>query len=263
MLTAIAGCRPPERQLRNLVVTGSISMAPLIREIGQRFEESHTDVRVDVQADGSTRGVAEASKGLADIGMVARALKPDETTLHAAPIARDGLCMIVHRSNSVKTLTDDQIVKAYTRGVSNWRQIGGPDRPIVLVHVKDGRALVDLFLDHFKLKATQIRADALVSDSAQAIEAVAERPGAIACVSCGRAEAIGEKSPIKVLPSGGVEPTIGHVRDGTYPLSRPLNLVTREEPKGLAKEFIDFARSNAVADLIAKHHFVPLEKSHP
>ncbi len=202
----------------------------------------------------------DTREGLADIGMVARALKPDEANLHATPIARDGVCFIVNRTNSVTALSDDQIVRMYTRAVSNWKQVGGPDLPITLVHMKDGLALLELFLDHFKLKSTQVRADAIISDSDQGIQAVAGRPGAIAYVSCSRAGAVGENVPIKVLPSEGIKATTAHVRDGTYPLSRPLNLVMRDTPKGLAKEFLDFAHSDAVVDLIDKYHYVTLEK---
>jgi phosphate transport system substrate-binding protein len=255
-----AGCRPPEQKVRNLVLTGSSGMLPLLRDIGKRFESEHAGVRVDVQASGSTRGVSDVRQGLADIGMVARTLKPDEAMLHATPIALDAVCIIVNRANPVQALSDDQIVRMYTRGVSNWKEVGGPDLPIVLVHMTDGRALLDLFLDHFKLRSTQIRADALIQDSEQGLQAVASRPGAIAYVSCSRAEAAGENMPIHRLPSGDITPTTEHVREGTYPLSRPLQLVTREIPKGLAAEFIDFARSNAVLDLIQEHHFVSLEK---
>ncbi|MHB1422555.1 MAG: phosphate ABC transporter substrate-binding protein [Gemmataceae bacterium] len=260
LMCTIVGCRKPEPNVRNLVVTGSDSMMPLLRDIGKRFESDRAGVRVDVQADGSTRGVADTRQGLADIGMVARSLKPDEAMLHATPIALDAVCIIVNRNNRVRTLSDDQIVRIYTRGVSNWKDVGGPDLPIVLVHMKEGRALLDLFVDHFKLRSPQIRADALVQDSEQGIQAVASRQGAIAYVSCSRAEAVAQNIPISSLPCGGIAPTIEHVRDRTYPLSRPLQLVTRETPKGLAAEFIDFARSNVVLDLIQEHHFVTLEK---
>jgi phosphate transport system substrate-binding protein len=255
-----AGCRPREQNLRNLVLTGSSGMVPLLRDIGKRFESDHPGVRVDVQGSTSTRGITDTRQGLADIGMVARSLKPDEAILNATPIALDAMCIVVNRTNPVESLTDDQIVKIYTRGVSNWKAVGGPDLPIVLVHMADGRALLDLFLDYFKLRSTQIRADALIQESEQGIQAVASRPGAIAYVSCGRAESVHDNIPIRALPSGGVPPSIDRIRDGTYPLSRPLQLVTREKPQGLAAEFIDFARSNAVLDLVQKHHFVTLQK---
>jgi phosphate transport system substrate-binding protein len=258
----LAGCQPPEPNVRNLVLTGSGSMLPLMRDIGKRFESEHPGVRVDVQAGGSTRGVADVRQGLADIGMVARPLKPDEVMLHATPIALDAVCIIVNRATGVKALSDDQIVRIYTRGVSNWKEVGGPDLPIVLVHMTEGRALLDLFLDHFKLRSTQIRADALIQDSEQGLQAVASRPGAIAYISCSQAERMNENMhmPIRSLLSQGIEPTSANVRNGAYPLSRPLQLVTRETPKELAAEFIAFARSNAVRDLIQKHHFISLEK---
>jgi len=254
------GCQRPERKVRNLVLTGSSCMTPMMRDLGKRFQESHPDVHVDVQSRGSSHGATDARQGLADIGMVARPLKPDESMLHATPIARDGMCLIVHRTNPVKSLSDDQVIRMYTRGVSNWKEVGGPDRPITLVQMAEGRAILELFLDHFKLKSTQIRADALVQDSDQAVQAVAGRPGAIAYVSCSRSESVGENVPIRALSSGGIAPSMEQVRNGTYPLSRSLNLVTREEPGSLAREFIDFARSNAGVDLIEKYHFVTLEK---
>lgn len=260
MMGTLAGCGKPEPNVRNLVLTGSASMMPLLRDIGKRFESDHPGVRVDVQTDGSTRGVSDTRQGLADIGMVARPLRPNEAVLHATPIALDAVCLIVNRGNSVQKLSDEQIVRIYTRAVSNWKQVGGPDVPIVLVHMMEGRALLDLFVDHFKLRSPQIRGDALIQDSEQGIQAVASRQGAIAYVSCSRAQAVAENVPISRLPCGGIEPTIQNVRDGTYPLSRPLQLVTRDTPKGLAAEFIDFARSNAVLDLIQEHHFVTLEK---
>jgi phosphate transport system substrate-binding protein len=254
------GCKNTERPVQNVVLTGSAIMVPLLSDIGKRFEADHPGVRVDVQIGGTTRGIADTRQGLADIGMIARELKPEEALLHATPIARDAMCLIVNRSNPVESLSDAQIASMYTRGFTNWKQVGGPDLPIVLVHMTDGQALLDLFLDHFKLRSTQIRADALIKDSEQGVQAVASRAGAIAYVSCSRAESVGENVPIKVLPANGITPTIEHVREGTYPLSRPLQLVTRDAPKGLTSDFIDFARSNAVLDLIQKHHFVSLEK---
>ena len=69
-----------------------------------------------------------------------------------------------------------------------------------------------------------------------------------------------EGTPLKLLPADGVAATVANVRDGKFPLSRPLNLVTKEEPQGLIKRFIDFAQSKEVHDLIKEQYFVPLER---
>ncbi len=119
-----AGCRqaaPPAT--RNLVLTGSYTMAPLIQDMGQRFEASHPGVRVGVQGVGTARGISDVQQGLADVGMIARALQPEESGLHAFVIARDGVCLVVPRSNPITELTDAQVAGIFTRVVSNWKQV--------------------------------------------------------------------------------------------------------------------------------------------
>lgn len=73
-----------------LLITGSSSVAPLAAEVAKRFEQQNKGVRIDVQSGGSSRGIADARNGLADIGMVSRALKSDETDLQAHTVALDG-----------------------------------------------------------------------------------------------------------------------------------------------------------------------------
>src|SRR5262249_42635338 len=110
-----------------LVVTGASTLAPLIAEIGKRFESLYPAVRIDVQSGGSSRGVADTRQGLADIGMVSRAMKEDERDLSAFPVARDGVCPILHRDNPVQALTDEQVVEIYTGKITNWKTVGGAD----------------------------------------------------------------------------------------------------------------------------------------
>jgi phosphate transport system substrate-binding protein len=256
LVLAAAGCRPPAPGPRNLVLTGAYPMAPLVEEAGKRFEETHPGVRVNVQPVGSERGISDTQQGLADVGLVARALRPDETTLRAFVLARDGVGFVVHRGNPVKALTSEQVVRLYTRGLTSWKLVGGDDRPITLVSYAETRSLLPFFLDQFKLKVGQVRADVLVNDSAQAVQAVADHPGALAYASVGPAEAAGTGgAPVRLLPWAGVPATLANVGNGSYPLWRPLNLVTRGPPQGLTQEFIEFAQSPAVQDLVEKYHY--------
>jgi phosphate transport system substrate-binding protein len=242
-----------------LVITGASTLAPLIGEIGKRFESLHPKVRIDVQSGGSSRGVADARQGLADIGMVSRAMKDDERDLSAFPVARDGVCPILHQENPVQALTDEQIVEIYTGKISNWKLVGGKDAPITVVNKADGRSTLEVFLQYFKLKNSDVKAQVVIGDNEQGVKTVAGNPHAIGYVSIGTAEydAI-HGVPIKLLPIGGVAASTENVRTGVFPLSRPLHLVTRTTPSGLAKAFIEYAQSKAVHDLISQQYFVPL-----
>ncbi|MEW4529912.1 phosphate ABC transporter substrate-binding protein [Maioricimonas sp. JC845] len=242
-----------------LTLTGSSTIAPLMAEIGRAFEAQHPDVRIDVQTGGSSRGIADARSGLADIGMVSRALKEDEQDLQPFPVAKDGICIIVHHDNPVRELTDEQIVAIYTGSIDNWKDVGGSDGEITVVNKAQGRSTLELFLHYFHLNNTDVAADVVIGDNEQGIKTVAGNPQAIGYVSIGTAEFdAGQGVPIALLPIGGIPAGTAAVAEGRFPLSRPLNLVTREEPTGLAATFIEFARSPDVHDLIRRQSFVPL-----
>ncbi len=244
---------------KKLVLTGASTVAPLADEIGKRFEKQHPGIQVDVQTGGSARGVTDARLGLADIGMVSRDLKSDEQDLHAYTIAYDGVCMIVNTANTVTTLTKDQIVGIYTGRYTNWKEIGGPDRKITVVNKAEGRSTLELFLNHFGLVNSQIKAQIVVGDNEQDIKTVVGNPGAVAYVSIGSAEYDAEQGmPLKLLPMDGIKATTTNVLNRTFPLMRVLNLVTKTPAAGLNKQFIDFARSDSVHDLVKELYFVPL-----
>ncbi|GAA4451462.1 phosphate ABC transporter substrate-binding protein [Novipirellula rosea] len=243
------------------MLTGSSTVAPLIGEIAKQFEAQHPGVRVDVQSGGSSRGVADTRRGLADIGMVSRDLKTGEQDLTAFTIARDGICVIVHRDNPVTSLTDDQIVAIYTDRINNWKEVGGSDAPITVVNKAEGRSTLELFVSHFDLDNAQIKADAVIGDNEQGIKTVAGNPNAISYVSVGTAEYDATHDvAIKLLPLAGIAASIENVRAGTFPLSRPLNLVVTSEPTGIVEEFIAFARSRDVNEIILEQYFVPLSQ---
>lgn len=262
----VAGCshssaldkeRAGELQGR-LTLTGSSTVAPLISDIAKRFEQQHPRVRIDVQTGGSSRGIADARRGTADIGMASRALKPAESDLAAHTIARDGVTIILHRDNPVAKLSDEQIVGIYTGRIVDWSEVGGPQAPITVANKAEGRATLEVFLKYFQLKSRDIQASIVIGDNQQAIRTVAGDPHAIAYVSIGTAEfEFSRGVPIRLLAVGGIEPTTSSVGDGVFPMSRPLNLVTQGEVSPLAQAFIEFARSDAVHDLVKDHSFVP------
>lgn len=259
-LLLAAGCsdRPAPRKL---TLTGSSTVAPLAAEIGKRFESLHPGVQVDVQSGGSGRGITDSRQGLADIGLCSRALKDDEKDLLAHTIALDGVCVILHKENGVAALQDADVVGIYTGKIANWKDVGGKDAPITVVNKAEGRSTLELFCRYYKLKITDIRAHVVIGDNQQGIKTVAGNPDSIGYVSIGTAEyEAGLGSAIKLLSCSGVAASIENVKNRTFPLSRPLNLVTKAAPAGLAKEFIDFARSEKVHDIVKEQYFVPISR---
>lgn len=242
-----------------LTLTGSSTVAPLAGEIAKRFEALHPDVRIDVQTGGSSQGIADARRGTADIGMASRALHDNERELDAHTIALDGITVIVHRDNPVTSLTDQQIIDIFTGSIRNWSEVGGNEDVITVANKADGRATLELFLSHFKLQSADIRADVVIGDNQHGIRTVSGTSTAIGYVSIGAAEfEAGRGTAIKLLPMSGVEPTSERVRDGDFPLSRPLNLITHGERSALVQRFLDYATSSAVNDLVEAQFFVPI-----
>lgn len=223
-----------------------------------RFEDRHPNIRVDVQTGGSSRGIADVQTGAAEIGMASRALAASESDLTAYQIAVDGICIVVHADNPVESLTDEQVAAIFRGEVSNWKDLGGRDLPIVVVNKAAGRATLDVFLHHFQLEHAEIDADIIVGENQQGIKTVAGNPSAIGYVSIGAAGAEVERgTPIRMLEFGGVVPTTENVASGRFPITRPLLLVTKGKLSGLKKAFIDFAQSSDVTDLVEAQYFVP------
>lgn len=244
-----------------LILTGSSTVAPLAAEIGKRFESEHPDVRVDVQTGGSSRGIADARTGVANIGMVSRRLKEQEKDLQSFAIARDGIGIIVNQDNSVNSLSNQQIIDIYTGKLNNWQPINGKDAPITVVNKAEGRSTLELFLEYFQLDNKDINPSVVIGDNQQGIKTVAGNPNAMGYVSIGTAEySINNGVPIKLLPLNGVAATTENIQNETFPLSRPLNLVTTTQPKGLDQAFIEFAQSSQVHDIVQQQDFVPVSK---
>ncbi len=261
LLVTAAICIPAYSAENKLVLTGSSTIAPLMADIAKAFEAKNPGTRVDVQTGGSSRGVTDARDGTADIGMVSRDPNKDEVDLKNFSIAKDGVAVIVHKSNPVTTLTKQQIIDIYTGKTTNWKDVGGNDFKITVVNKAEGRSTLELFSHYLGLKNTAIKAQIIIGDNEQGVKTVAGNKNAIGYVSIGTAEYdAGHGVAIKMLPLEGVAASVENVKIGKFPLARNLNLVTKTEPQGLQRKLIEFARSKEVIEIVKKQYFVPIAK---
>lgn len=242
-----------------LLITGSSTMAPLVEALGKRFRAVHPGIIITVESGGSGRGVRDALEGKADIGMASRELNPKErASLFAIPIARDGVAFVVHKDNPVGGLTRAQALELFTGKIANWKALGGPAARIEVVTRKPGHSSLELVSSYFGIAPQAIKAEHVMGDNTEVRRFVAENHNAIGFLSTGVVEdSIQKGQPLKPLAVDGFTPGIGAVRDGTWPLARPLNLLTRRVPAGAARAFIEFALSLAAREVILEHDFVP------
>ncbi|RDD62975.1 phosphate ABC transporter substrate-binding protein [Ferruginivarius sediminum] len=240
-----------------LLLTGSSTIAPIAEEIAHLYEEKNQDVRIDIQTGGSTKGVIDQRRGLNDIAMVSRRLKPSESDLTAHTFALDGLAMIVHEDNAVEDLSSDDIRAIYTRKKTDWSDFGDDGGEIIIINKSEGRATLDLFLDHFGLIPPDIKPHMVIGENEQGIKAVAGNRSAIGYVAISTAFYDAEHGvAIKLVGLDGVLATVENVANGSYPAIRQLNLVTAGEVSKTTQAFLDFAQSEAVHEILDTFHVV-------
>ncbi|MGY0216500.1 phosphate ABC transporter substrate-binding protein [Endozoicomonadaceae bacterium StTr2] len=257
VMVLLSGCgRDTTSQLN---ITGASTVYPIIEMAKEGFTKQH-DIRLNVQAGGSTRGFEDTLAGRNDFGAMARDLTAEEAAqVEIVPIAYDGIGIVVHASNPLESITTETLQRIYRKEITNWSQLGGPNEPIVAVNKADGHATLKVFMKHAGLTRDEIKADVVAGDNAQVIRVAANTKGAVAYVSMGEvieAAAIGME--LKLVKLDGIEPTIEQVASETYPLRRTLYLVSKAPPAGNASLLLQFLGSEEGKQIIKRGNYVPL-----
>ncbi|MCC0685789.1 phosphate ABC transporter substrate-binding protein [Clostridioides sp. ZZV14-6345] len=240
-------------------VSGSTSIGPLMETIGEKFQEKNEGVSVEVQQIGSSGGIKNAIEGTSEIGMSSRDLKDEEKSagLKETKIAIDGIALITNTANPVKNLTMDQIKGIYTGKITNWKEVGGNDAPIVIVSREEGSGTRDGFQEIVGFESEELSKDAQISDGSGNIKTTVEgNENAIGYISFGYVD---EK--VNSLKVNDVEPTDTNVIDNKYPISRPFILVNKEDnlsEKG--KALIDYILSDEGQALVSEKGFIKVNK---
>lgn len=243
----------------NISVVGSTSVGPLAEELQDAFNEKYPDVTIDIQQVGSTPGIKAANDGTAQIGMSSRELKAEEKEwkLDEHTIALDGIAIIVNPSNPAADLTTEQIQKIFKGEIKNWKDIGGPDKEIIVVSREDGSGTKGAFEELMKLEKKEgdntislVRQDKLVADSSGAVKTnVASKDNAIGYVSLGAVD-----NTVKDLKVDGTEATVDNIKSKTYKVSRPFLMLTKGEMKPEVKAFMDFILGDEGQKIVANHY---------
>jgi len=251
LMGLLVGCsrgpiEPP--QPVHLKAAGSTSMQPLVEELAQAYTERHQHVTIAVEGRGSLVGIELVRQGQVDIG-TSSWMEPEDASLWSTPIALDGIAIVVHPQNRVEGLTLLQLKDVFFGRIWDWKDVGGQAGEIVAISREDGSGTRAVF-EELVMQGKRVTPTAVVMPSSRAVvEYVAGHPEAIGYVSMGYLF-----QQVKVLKIEEVAPTPASVRRGDYHLFRPLFLITRGEPTGEIKGFVDFVLSPAGQSIVGRKY---------
>jgi phosphate transport system substrate-binding protein len=272
-ILALGGCSRQSQQANAIQIKGSDTMVNLGQAWAEAFMHANPKVSVAVTGGGSGTGIAALLSNTCDIAELSRELKPEEIEMakqkgfepKQITVALDGLAVVVHPANPLSQLTLDQLAAIFSGSVSNWKDVGGNDLPIVVLSREVNSGTHVYFKEHVlrrgrKDSQVEFTANALMLPSSQAIaDEVAQNPGAIGYFGMGYISAK-EKALAVAMDANSpyVRPTIDNVISNAYPISRPLLMVTRGQPLGLVASFINFVLSDKGQKIVVKIDFVPV-----
>ena len=250
---------------KTLNVAGSTTVQPLMMELQKDFEK-YANVQMFVTGGGSGVGISSTLNGVADIGMLSRDLRPGEgqDKLETHHIAMDAVVVIVNASAGVSDLSMDALVGIYSGSITNWSDpmIGGSNLPVAVITREEGSGTMDCFdsalkahNSSYKIKESGINA---VNSTGAVIHAVGGTPGAIGYINLDVAQKL-DDGRIAQMTVDTVQPLPLNVLNGTYAISRDLILVTKGEPEGVIKFFIDWVLSTEGQDIVQEEGFVRID----
>lgn len=247
----------------SLKITGSTTVLPIAKKAVEVFKKKHPKVVISLSGTGSGDGIRAMIDGTADIGNASRDMKAKEVAMAKKKgvtpvrhvVALDCIVPIVNAKNKkIKSLTLAQLKDIYTGKITNWKQLGGKNRAIVVISRDSSSGTFEVW-NHKVLKKAHLakRAQLLASNGAVRA-AVAANPYAIGYVGIGYVRGRG----IRAVKVNGVMATPAGAKTGSYPIARKLFMFTRGKPTGIVKAFIDFVLSKKGQMLVKKAGFVPM-----
>jgi phosphate transport system substrate-binding protein len=256
---AVALCAPAFAAGKSIVLDGSTTVGPIAKSFAAYFMKKY-GVKVTVSESGSGNGAKSLINRSCDIATMSRAMKPQEVAAAKQKgvmpvqhtVALDGIAMVVHPGNPVRSLTKAQIADIYKGRVTNWNQVGGPNARIVVIQRESNSGTQEAFKELIMGKSAQISKTAETQASNGAIKnRVSSTRSAIGFVGLGFVD-----RSVKPVAVNGVLPSTATVKNGKYPVSRPLYFYTNGQPAGNVKKFIDLSKTPDGKRMVTELGFV-------
>ena len=227
----------------NLEIKGSTTVLPIAQKAAEAFMKLHPEVNVSVSGGGSGNGIKAIIDGTTDIADASRFIKEKEVALavekgvYPVPfgIAYDCIVPVVNPSNSVKNLTIEQLKDIYMGKINNWKDVGGPDKRIVVISRDTSSGTYEVWEEKVMNKARVYPGALLQASNGAVAQAVAKNSYAIGYVGLSYVN-----KDLKAVTVDGTQASAENAMSGAYPLSRVLYMFTKGWPTGTTLTFINF-----------------------
>ncbi len=253
-----------------ITVKGSDTMVHLASTWAEAFMEENPGIEVSVTGGGSGTGIAALLNGTTDICAASRKIKDKETKLATQKgiqaketiVARDGIAIVVNPSNPVSELSIEQIGKIFTGATPTWDAVGGKSAGIEVLSRESSSGTYVFFQKKVLSKKDYSQKAKLMPATSAIVQSVSSNENAIGYIGLGYAAAA--KGKVKVLSvkanssSPAVIPSEATVKSGEYEVSRPLQIYTNGEAKGVVKKFIDFCLSARGQEIVKETGYVAI-----
>lgn len=253
--SAEASSTATEELSGTLSMNGSTSMEKVIKAVNGAFMEKNKGVTVNLNLTGSGTGIQEASEGKCDIGNSSRKLKDEEAEkLDATVVGLDGIALVVNPANKLEDISLEDLAKVYSGEITNWKELGGDDKSIVVIGREDGSGTRDGF-ESIVMGDKEPKYAQELESTGSVINAVATTDGAIGYASLANVD-----ETVKALKIGGVEATEENVKSGAYEVQRPFICATlKGSDNKLVKAYFDFILSEEGQALVLAQGAVPVK----
>ena len=235
----------------SITAAGSTALQPLVDKAGKDYVAACPGAQIQVQGGGSGTGLTQVSQGAIQIGnsdvTAESKLQPaDASALKDHVVAKQGWVMVVNPDiTGVKGLTSAQTTDIWTGKVTNWKDVGGPDEPIVLILRPESSGTRSTFKKLVLGGAKEATGQALTEDSNGAVvTAVKGTPGSTSVI--GFAYFKQNEGQVTALALDGVDANVDNMKSGTYKLAAEGHMYTKGEASGLAKSFLDYVMGPTV-----------------
>jgi len=235
----------------SIKISGSTTVLPAISNAADAYKKTHPDINIIVNAGGSGVGMNQLGEGKTDIGMISRDITKEEiakypnANFNVTAIGKDAVVAVVSSeiyNAGITELTINQLASIYKGEVKNWKELGGPDKDILCVDKEASRGTRHVFMEIVMgdKEAEAPGADLVLGSNNEEQTAIIQSDAAIGMLSNAWLNDDVKGLNIKMTDGTSIDPTVANIVDGSYPITRNLDIVTRGKPTGTIKDFIAY-----------------------